>query len=61
MKDFELLTSEAHRLRWVATAQSDTEVRQTLEDAAERLEKLAQRMGRETNAPSKWAPEYRSI
>lgn len=45
-RDFDLLIGEAHRLRREASAQLDMQVRQTLEDAAERLEILAQRMER---------------
>jgi hypothetical protein len=61
MKDFELVTAEAHRLRREAEARLDMETRKTLEDAAERLEKLAQRLARETTALPGWMPEYRSL
>jgi len=50
MNDLALLTTEAHRLRREANAQLDMQIRQTLEDAAERLEILAKRMERETVA-----------
>jgi hypothetical protein len=59
--DFELVMAEAHRLRREAHSESGLAVRQVLEDAAERLEILAQRLERETTVPSKWTPEYRSI